>query len=53
MVGKQYRNWIFSNQEQLRNIESILLENKVANFLVDISNPDIETISFEELASLG
>ena len=51
--AEQYRNWIFSNQEQLRNIESILLENKVANFLVDISNPDIETISFEELASLG
>ena len=50
---EQYVNWIYGNEEQLKNIESLVLEDKVAEYLEDKSKVEEETLSFEEVVSMG
>ena len=50
---EQYVNWIYGNEEQLKNIESLVLEDKVAEYLEEKSKVEEETLSFEELVSMG
>ncbi|MEC8108522.1 MAG: trigger factor [Pseudomonadota bacterium] len=50
---EQYVNWIYGNEEQLKNIESLVLEDKVAKYLEEKSKVEEETLSFEELVSMG
>ena len=50
---EQYVNWIYGNEEQLKNIESLVLEDKVAEYLEEKSKVEEETLSFEEVVSLG
>ena len=49
----QYVNWIYGNEEQLKNIESLVLEDKVAEYLEEKSKVEEETLSFEEVVSMG
>ena len=46
---EQYVNWIYGNEEQLKNIESLVLEDKVAEYLEEKSKVEEETLSFEEV----
>ena len=50
---EQYVNWIYGNEEQLKNIESLVLEDKVAEYLEEKSKFEEETLSFEEVVSMG
>ena len=50
---EQYVNWIYGNEEQLKNIESLVLEDKVAEYLEKLSKVEEETLSFEEVVSMG
>ena len=50
---EQYVNWIYGNEEQLKNIESLILEDKVAEYLEEKSKVEEETLSFEEVVSMG
>ena len=50
---EQYVNWIYGNEEHLKNIESLVLEDKVAEYLEDKSKVEEETLSFEEVVSMG
>jgi trigger factor len=50
---EQYVNWIYGNEEQLKNIESLVLEDKVAKYLEEKSKVEEETLSFEEVVSMG
>ena len=50
---EQYVNWIYGNEEQLKNIESLVLEDKVAEYLEDKSKVEEELLSFEEVVSMG
>ena len=50
---EQYVNWIYVNEEQLKNIESLVLEDKVAKYLEEKSKVEEETLSFEEVVSMG
>ena len=50
---EQYVNWIYGNEEQLKNIESLVLEDKVAEYLEVKSKVEEETLSFEEVVSMG
>ena len=50
---EQYVNWIYGNEEQLKNIESLVLEDKVAEYLEEMSKVEEETLSFEEVVSMG
>ena len=50
---EQYVNWIYGNEEQLKNIESLVLEDKVADYLEEKSKVEEETLSFEEVVSMG
>ena len=50
---EQYVNWIYGNEEQLKNIESLVLEDKVAEYLEQKSKVEEETLSFEEVVSMG
>ena len=50
---EQYVNWIYGNEEQLKNIESLVLEDKVAEYLEKKSKVEEETLSFEEVVSMG
>ena len=50
---EQYVNWIYGNEEQLKNIESLVLEDKVAEYLENKSKVDEEELSFEEVVSMG
>ena len=50
---EQYVNWIYSNEEQLKNIESLVLEDKVAEYLENKSKVEEELLSFEEVVSMG
>ena len=49
----QYVNWIYGNEDQLKNIESLVLEDKVAMFLEEKSKSENEELSFEEVVSMG
>tara|TARA_X000001036_G_scaffold302954_1_gene282012 strand:- start:5207 stop:6502 length:1296 start_codon:yes stop_codon:yes gene_type:complete len=49
----QYVNWIYGNEEQLKNVESLVLEDKVAEYLEIKSKIDEEELSFEEVVSMG
>ena len=49
----QYVNWIYGNEDQLKNIESLVLEDKVAVYLEEKSKSVIEELSFEEVVSMG
>ena len=50
---EQYVNWIYGNEEQLKNIESLVLEDKVAEYLEEKSKVQEETLSFEQVVSMG
>ena len=50
---EQYVNWIYGNEEQLKNIESLVLEDKVAEYLEGKSKVEEESLSFEEVVSMG
>ncbi len=50
---EQYVNWIYGNEEQLKNIESLVLEDKVAEYLESKSKVEEESLSFEEVVSMG
>ena len=50
---EQYVNWIYGNEEQLKNIESLVLEDKVAEYLEKKSKVEEEILSFEEVVSMG
>ena len=50
---EQYVNWIYGNEEQLKNIESLVLEDKVAEYLEAKSKVEEESLSFEEVVSMG
>ena len=50
---EQYVNWIYGNEEQLKNIESLVLEDKVAEYLEEKSKVEEETLSFEEVVPMG
>ena len=50
---EQYVNWIYGNEEQLKNVESLVLEDKVAEYLEEKSKVEEETLSFEEVVSMG
>ncbi len=49
----QYVNWIYGNEDQLKNIESLVLEDKVAMYLEEKSKSQNEELSFEEVVSMG
>ena len=49
----QYVNWIYGNEDQLKNIESLVLEDKVALYLEEKSKSELEELSFEEVVSMG
>ena len=49
----QYVNWIYGNEDQLKNIESLVLEDKVALYLEEKSKSEVEELSFEEVVSMG
>ena len=49
----QYVNWIYGNEDQLKNIESLVLEDKVAMYLKEKSKSELEELSFEEVVSMG
>ena len=40
-------------EDQLKNIESLVLEDKVAMYLEEKSKPENEELSFEEVVSMG
>jgi len=50
---EQYVNWIYGNEEQLKNIESLVLEDKVSEYLEGKSKVEEELLSFEEVVSMG
>ncbi len=44
----QVVNWFYSNDEQLKNIESISLEEQVVDYLLDETNSEEEVLTYEE-----
>ena len=50
---EQYRNWIFGNEEQLKNIESLALEEQVTDLLISQSKSEEESLSFEEVMTMS
>ena len=50
---EQYKQWIFSNEEQLKNIESIALEEQVTELISSEAKCEIEQLSFEEMMSMS
>ncbi|MFL2753594.1 MAG: trigger factor [Gammaproteobacteria bacterium] len=50
---EQYKNWIFSNEEQLKNMESLALEEQVTEFLIREAKTEDENLSFEEAMTMS
>ena len=50
---EQYKNWIFSNKEQLKNMESLALEEQVTEFLISEAKTEDENLSFEEAMTMS
>ena len=50
---EQYRNWIYGNEEQLKNIESLALEEQVTELLISQSKSEDENLSFEEVMTMS
>ena len=50
---EQYKQWIFSNEEQLKNLESIALEEQVTELISSEAKCEIEQLSFEEMMAMG
>ncbi len=50
---EQYKNWIFSNEEQLKNMESLALEEQVTEFLISEAKTEDENLSFEEAMTMS
>jgi trigger factor len=50
---EQYKNWIYGNEEQLKNIESLALEEQVTDLLISQSKSEEENLSFEEVMTMG
>ena len=51
--SEQYRNWIYGNEEQLKNIESLALEEQVTELLISQSKSEDENLSFEEVMTMS
>ena len=51
--SEQYRNWIYGNEEQLKNIESLALEEQVTELLISESKSEDENLSFEEVMTMS
>ena len=45
---EQYRNWIYGNEEQLKNIESLALEEQVTELLISQSKSE-DDLNFENI----
>lgn len=50
---EQYRNWIYSSDEQLKNMESLALEEQVTEFLINEAKAEDENLSFEEVMTMS
>tara|TARA_B100001013_G_scaffold93129_1_gene51867 strand:+ start:3765 stop:5069 length:1305 start_codon:yes stop_codon:yes gene_type:complete len=48
---QQVVNWIYSNEEQLRNIESISIEEQVVDILLSKAKPIEKELTYEECVS--
>ena len=44
-------NWFYSNEEQLKNIESVSLEEQVIDILLSEANPVENELTYEECVS--
>ena len=44
----QVVNWYYSNEEQLKNVESIALEEQVIDILMLEATPQEEELTYEE-----
>ena len=44
-------NWFYSNEEQLKNIESVSLEEQVIDILLSEANPVKKELTYEECVS--
>ena len=52
-LAKQYKKWIFSSEEQLKNIESIALEEQVTELISSEAKCESEKLNFEEIMSMS
>ena len=50
---EQYKNWIYSSEEQLKNMESLALEEQVTEFLINEAKAEDENLSFEEVMTMS
>tara|TARA_B100001093_G_scaffold452303_1_gene460263 strand:+ start:399 stop:1694 length:1296 start_codon:yes stop_codon:yes gene_type:complete len=50
---EQYKQWIFSNEDQLKNIESIALEEQVTELISSEAKCETEKLSFEEIMAMS
>jgi trigger factor len=50
---EQYKNWIYSSDEQLKNMESLALEEQVTEFLINEAKAEDENLSFEEVMTMS
>ena len=50
---EQYKKWIFSSEEQLKNIESIALEEQVTELISSEAKCESEKLNFEEIMSMS
>ena len=50
---EQYKKWIFSSEEQLKNIESIALEEQVTELISSEAKCEYEKLNFEEIMSMS
>ena len=48
---EQMVNWFYSNQEQLQQVESSVLEDQVAEFVLEKAKVKTKSLSFDELMS--
>jgi trigger factor len=50
---EQYKNWIYSSEEQLKNMESLALEEQVTEFLINEAKAEDENLNFEEVMTMS
>ncbi len=50
---EQYKQWIFGNEDQLKNIESIALEEQVTELISSEAKCETEKLSFEEIMAMS
>ena len=50
---EQYKQWIFGNEDQLKNIESIALEEQVTELISSEAKCETEKLGFEEIMAMS